>query len=133
MATVCIRVPAFNSIYGGIMLNKIIEIREAIGQDKTRVMRKYPGLKRMLRYTYDPFKKYYITTPELNGITGGSYLLDESFNLLDDLSSRELSGQAAFEAICDHIATLNIDSAKIFKMVINKDLRSGTNIQAVEI
>ena len=113
------------------MLNKIIEIKRAIGQDKIKVMRKYPELQEILQYAYDPFKKYYITAPDLNGVLNGADIGADTKELLDDLSSRELSGQAAFEAVCDHIATLNIDTTKIFKMVINKDLRAGINIKSI--
>lgn len=127
MTVVCISKPLFN---GGIMLNKIIEIREAIGQDKIRVMRKYPELEDILRYAYDPFKKYYMTAPYLNGIPGGD-VNNINKALLNDLNSRELSGQAAFKAVCDHIITLNPDSAEVFKMIINKDLRAGINVKTI--
>lgn len=113
------------------MLNKIIEIKEAIGQDKIRVMRKYPELRDVLLYSYDPFRNYYITAPELDGAFNGGMICLDTKALLDDLSSRELSGQAALEAVCDHICTLNPNSAEVFKMIINKDLRAGINIKTI--
>lgn len=123
--------PLLTTINGGFMLNKIIEIREAIGQDKIEVIRKYPELKKILKYAYDPFKKYYIIAPELDGTFNGSDIDSATKILLDDLSTRELSGQAALEAVCDHICTLNPNSAEVFKMIINKDLRAGINIKSI--
>jgi len=131
MTAVCISMPALTVFMEVMMLNKIIEIREAIGQDKIRVMRRYPELRGVLRYSYDPFKKYYIAAPDLDGILNGADIGAGTKALLDDLSSRELSGQAAFEAVCDHITTLNPDSAEIFKMIINKDLRAGISVKSI--
>ena len=113
------------------MLNKIKEIQTAIGNDKIKVMKKYPELKEILIAAYDPFKKYYITAPNISGTNKGCNLHLATKSLLDDLSSRELSGQLAFEAVCEHIIILNSDHAEVFKMIINKDLRAGINIKSI--
>lgn len=113
------------------MLNKIRKIKEAIGTDKIRVMREYPELKELLRYAYDPFKKYYITAPDMNGKINGCNIYLGTKSLLDDLISRAISGNLAIEAVCDHIHILNPDSVEVFKMIINKDLRAGINIKSI--
>ena len=113
------------------MLNMIKEIQDATGNDKIKVMKKYPELKEILVAAYDPFKKYYITAPELSGINKGCNLHLATKSLLDDLSSRELSGKLAFESVCNHITTLNPDHAEVFKMIINKDLRAGINVKSI--
>jgi len=113
------------------MLNIIKEIQNATGNDKIKVMKKYPELKEILIATYDPFKKYYITAPEISGTNKGCNLHLATKSLLADLSSRELSGNLAYESVCNHITTLNPDHAEVFKMIINKDLRAGINIKSI--
>lgn len=113
------------------MLNMIKEIQTAIGNDKIKAMRKYPELKEILVAAYDPFKKYYITAPNISGIDKGCNLHLATKSLFVDLSSRELSGNLAYEAVCDHINILNSDHAEIFKMILNKDLRAGINIKSI--
>jgi len=113
------------------MLNLIKEIETAIGNNKIEVMKKYPQLKKILRYAYDPFKKYYISAPDIYGTPSENYSLDEAFILLDNLSSRSISGQAATDAVENMIYSLMPFTAELFKMILNKDLRSGINIKSI--
>jgi len=113
-----------------MMLNKIKEMQNAIGADKIEVIKKYPELKKVLLYAYDPFKKYYMAAPIVR-TTGFCNLGLATESLLDDLSSRKLSGQLAYEAVCDHIASLNPKAAEVFSRIINKDLRAGIHVKSI--
>ena len=113
------------------MLNKIEEIAMASGNEKIEVMKKYPELKEVLRYAYDPFKKYHITAPDIQGYDYGGMMGNLSFFLLDSLSERSLSGNMATEEVTRCIKSLNQDSAEVFKRILNKDLRAGINIKSI--
>lgn len=114
-----------------MLLSYIEEIAEASGNDKIEVMKKYPELKKVLLYAYDPFKKYYMTAPDLDGY-GEDYMEPgEEYEILDDLSTRVLSGQAALEEVSDSISIMNKDKAEVFKRIINKDLRAGINVKSI--
>ena len=68
--------------------------------EKMDILRKYPDLKKVLEYTYNPYKKYGVTSKNLKkrsdlvepfypSIAGSEADL---FELLDKLASRELTG-----------------------------------------
>jgi len=118
------------------ILSHIEEINQAIGNEKIDIMKKYYSDRMILKYAYDPFKKYHITSEKsgldyLQGSPDGSNFTTKTKTILDDLSSRSLSGQAAIEAVCDHMVSLNPDSAELFKRILNKDLRCGINIKTI--
>lgn len=114
-----------------MMLNALKKVHEAKGNEKIEVMKAHPELKKVLEYAYNPFKKYYMTAPDLEGVFQGSIWLDEMYDILDRLSTRQLSGQAAFEIVCDEISILCPYHAELFKMILNKDLRCGINIKSI--
>lgn len=111
------------------MLNIINDIKEAKGNEKIEVMKAHPELKKILKYAYDPFKKYHMAAPDLDGVSFG--IFEIPFYELDDISARKLSGQEAFRTICNSISTMESDTAEVFKMIINKDLRCGINIKTI--
>lgn len=113
------------------MLGKIQRIAEAVGNEKIEVLRRYPQLKNILKYAYDPFMKFYMTAPDCKGQMQFQSTSDSHFELLTSLHTRELSGNAAYEKVCDHIALCTEDSAEVFKMILNKDLRCGINIKTI--
>jgi len=113
------------------MLDTIKQIAEAKGNDKLVVMAKYPQMKDIFKYAYDPFMKYYMSAPQVEGNIDGHFFETSVWELLDDLASRELSGQASLEAVSDMIVSMYPDDAEVFKMILNKDLRCGINIKTI--
>lgn len=114
------------------MLNIIEKIEEAKGKEKIEVLQENESILSILQYAYDPFKKYYITAPDnVFGREGGTNLTRSSKQLLDRLSSRELSGTEAHIEVIKHIGELNKESAELFKRILNKDLRCGVNIKTI--
>ncbi len=119
------------------MLNVITRINIAKGSDKIEIMKANPNMKHILEYAYNPFKKYYMKAPGLDGIAETDYnyasplFQAATWHLLEDLHKRELSGQAAFEKVCDHISVMAEEDAEIFKRIINKDLRCGINVKSI--
>lgn len=121
------------------MLNVIKRIQKASGAiDKKRIISENPKLRSILIAAYNPFKKYYITPPPLHGTEGGGelctsngWIKNEYYSLLEDLSSRDLSGNAAFEKVCDVLVSLSPEGAMLLRMVLNKDLRMGVGIKTI--
>ena len=113
------------------MLKTINEIKVAVGNEKIEVMRAHPELKKVLEYAYNPFKKYYITAPDMEGSDDQMAVDYIPLHILDDLSNRSLSGQKALEKVCDWITSLNLETAVLFRMILNKDLRCGINIKTI--
>ncbi len=114
------------------MIDALIEIGEARGHDKMKIMAKHPELKKILLYTYDPFKKYFITSPDIDGTLDGK-VLDELqiFDLLDQLADRTISGNLAMSYVTTVIKSLRRYDAMIFKRILNKDLRLGVSIKSI--
>jgi ATP-dependent DNA ligase len=82
-------------------------------------------------HTYNPFIMYgikNITFP----LDSNGYLFDNStFNLLDDLAKRRLTGHAARDAVLEHMSTLSIKSKLLFKMILNKSLEAGFDAKSI--
>ena len=87
-----------------------------------------PLFKRAVTAAYDPFKTYgVIKLPE---VTSGPYAmgtLDEehAWRVIDQLATRELSGDDARTAIAEQLDKLDPASAELFKRIILKDMRAG--------
>lgn len=116
------------------MHNWIVEIAIARGNEKQEVLSRLKNntpFKRIIKYVYDPDLKYHMTAPITVGIHGGAPIDRFSFDLLDRLATRDLSGQRAMEVICDYIAQLNPENADLFKKIINKDLRMGVGLKTI--
>lgn len=112
-------------------LDRVEAINQAKGNGKIGVIQQHKCLAHILKYAYDPFKKFYISAPDLSGVEGGTDFTSETKQILDQLSERTLSGGNAFEAICDHTMSLNLNSAELFKRILNKDLRCGINVKTI--
>jgi DNA ligase-1 len=83
-------------------------------------------LKRVLEYAYNPFKTYGIRKrPETLGDNVGNTFDDGTFELLDDLISRKLTGTAAIEALRGELTALSKSSAELLWRIVNKDVRAG--------
>ncbi|WP_297478444.1 hypothetical protein [Ferrovum sp.] len=80
---------------------------------------------RVLEYAYNPFKTYGIAKrPEVRG--HGHLQFDSStWELLDDLSNRVSTGNAAIEKVRFEMEHLSKPSAELFWRIIKKDLRAG--------
>jgi DNA ligase-1 len=88
-----------------------------------------PLFKRIVVAAYDPFKTYGIRElPEPAGIGEGAFSLDgdeNSWAVLDQLASRELTGDEARTEVSVALQCLDASSAELFKRIILKDMRAG--------
>lgn len=82
--------------------------------------------KKVCEYAYNPLKTYGIRKrPETLGENCGNEFDDGTFELLDDLIARRLTGTAAIEALRGELTALNKASAELLWRIVAKDLRAG--------
>jgi hypothetical protein len=84
--------------------------------DKKAILKKYdsPFFRKILNYTYHPFKKYYVTSDNLkkrSDLCFDNYN-NQLFQLLDDLNDRNITGHDAIASVNGFIAQ-NPDHAEI--------------------
>jgi len=104
--------------------------------EKMDILRKYPDLKKVLEYTYNPYKKYGVTSKNLKkrsdlvepfypSIAGSEADL---FELLDKLASRELTGHDALAA-CNGFADELVwpKHVELFHNILDKNLKCRIN------
>lgn len=81
---------------------------------------------RVLEYAYNPFKTYGIRKMPIGKAHDGFRQFDaQTWQVLDDLIARKLTGQAAIDAVTAEIDQLDEESAELFRRVVRKDLRAG--------
>lgn len=84
-------------------------------------------IKKIILYTYHPFKQYHVTSKNLKKRNDLSNFVTTSdfFSLLDDLSSRELTGHDAIKAVNAFVSN-NSEYEELIHCVIDKDLKTRT-------
>ena len=80
----------------------------------------------VLEAALNPFKTYGIAKRPLWTATGSKLVFDiRTWELLDALGSRALSGNAARDALVAEMNSLSTRSAELLWRIVNKDLRAG--------
>lgn len=86
--------------------------------------------KTALVYTYDPYRRYYVTRGTVRG-SGTKTLGPEEFRFLDKLANRTISGYAAQYNVSQVCQRLTVTSAEMFKRILLKDLRIGLGAASI--
>lgn len=92
-----------------------------------------PAEKKLLWETFNPFRVFGVRQyefPRTNAAADASY--DEFFTLLDQLATRQLTGNAARQAVTDTLAKYTEPTARALARVLNKDLDCGANRDSFE-
>lgn len=113
--------------------NKIFEVIEQIAATSSKNEKQklvsvwcvHQEFQRVLKYAYDPFKTYGIRQIPTKRVSGGRAFEDVTWEVLDDLIARRLTGNAARDAVQAEIDMLSESSAELFIRIIRKDLRAG--------
>lgn len=90
-----------------------------------------PWDRKMAQLALDPAISYYIAKLSAPETHGGDEFGDPEWELLEKLSSRELSGNAALEAVGFSLHDLHRDDAEVLRRIILKDLRCGVGATLV--
>jgi DNA ligase-1 len=95
--------------------------------DKKAIIQKYDSafFRKILNYTYNPFKKYYVTSDNLKKRSDLCFNNYEGqlFQLLDDLNDRNITGNDAIACVNGFIAK-NSDHTEIIYDVIDRNLKT---------
>jgi DNA ligase-1 len=114
--------------------NEIFQLIENVAitaskNEKEALIKRYAEddeFKRVLEYAYNPFKTYGIAKVPDKQVSDGIKEFDETtWGVLDDLVSRNLTGNAARQAVQAEMDCLYENSAELLWRIIKKDLRAG--------
>lgn len=112
-------------------LKSIQEFIEAMNitsstNDKKAVLQQFnsPYLRKVLEYTYSPFKQYYVTPANLKKhsdlVTDNQFDL---FSLLDALSNRHITGNTAIAAVNGFISK-NLEFSEVIYSILDRNLKT---------
>ncbi|NRU52612.1 RNA ligase family protein [Clostridium beijerinckii] len=87
-------------------------------------------LKKVLLYTYDPFKKYGMSEKSINPINSANFTID-IFELLDILSSSNINDSLRATANSFLGSIQNENEMELYKCILLKDLRMGINAKGI--
>lgn len=87
-------------------------------------------LRRVIFHALDPFTQYYIRKiPKYKPCEDEVVMaLDSAVDLLHDLSSRLVTGNAAIDHLKRVLELLSADDAKVIERIIGKDLKCGVSV-----
>jgi len=123
------------------MLDKTFDLIEKITDEpsknkKIALIKKFDKTgKKVLQYAFDPFKTFGLASSiELQYLPEGakvsSITPDEVFELLDKLANRELTGNAAIQAVEKAMSLSTHSQAWLIYHIIQKDLRCGISVSS---
>lgn len=109
--------------------------------DKKKIVSEYPDLQKLLRYTFDSFKQYYVTSDNIKKQWTAAIMADgpnllvrpkdqrsshygDIYQLLDDLDNRTISGYDAVAKICRFINRKeNVAYKDLIMNIFDRDLK----------
>lgn len=98
--------------------------------EKQDIIRKYPDLKKVLEYTYNPYKKYGVKSSQLkkkSDLIGSWDGYDNLFEILDDLASRKLTGHEAIGTLNAFIQDTEDTWTHLIHKILDKNLECRIN------
>lgn len=103
--------------------DKIALLKDALGDEFFRAV---------CVYAYDPYRTFGISLPD-NAILGDEtlYHIDSLGDLLNKLARRELSGNAAKDAVSEFADSLTLKSQTVIQRILAKDLRCGITAKTI--
>ena len=105
--------------------NSNLKKLEILGENKDDEL-----FKKVLFYTYNKNYKYNVKKYN-EPTTRGNVKLEDKFEVLDLLRTRQVTGNAAIQLVENTIADLNDGDAEVFKRILNKDLKCRINIKMI--
>jgi DNA ligase-1 len=92
--------------------------------DKKVVLKKYPEMKGLLEWVYNPFKQFYVTSDNCKKHSErvDSVVYNSIFDLLSDLTSRKKTGYLAI-ALINKFIDSNVQYKEVIYNIIDKDLK----------
>lgn len=94
--------------------------------DKKAVLLQFdsPYLRKILEYTYSPFRQYHVTSANLKKRQELSFdNYSDIFGLLDDLSDRRITGNSAISCVNGFIAN-NLEFSEVIYSILDRNLKT---------
>ena len=92
-----------------------------------------PELKKVIARCYNPFEKYYVVKVKATKV--GTELIGDNYSLLhkvlDQISTRQVTGNMAKELVIRYMNRLSFDSQKVFLNILTKDLKCGIGPESI--
>ena len=104
--------------------------------DKLAIIRKYadsPEVVRLLNYTYNSFKQYYVTSANCqkrSDLVSSHNSYATLFDLLDALADRAITGHQAIEAV-NSFVNANRDYEELIWNVIDRNLKTRSTVSMI--
>ena len=106
------------------MLTRLKELVDELNQtnsnkDKEVTLKKYPDLKQILSYVYNPYLKYNVSSANVKkmahlvGDSGSKTIID----VLDDLNARKVTGHDAISLVNGYIAKHPSDAEMVYRIL----------------
>ena len=116
-------------------LTNFIEAMRATSSstDKVKIIKESSSyIHTILEYTYNPFKQYYVTSKTCikNKDIITPYFGKTIFDLLDDLTTRHMTGHAAIGAV-NYFVSKNLEYKDLIYNIIDKDLKIRTGAKVI--
>lgn len=102
-------------------------------KEKQLVLARHPECKKILRYTYNPFKQYYLTSDNLKKnahLNEPETRYSDFYQLLNDLHVRKLSGHEAIATMNAFIAD-NKAYADLILRVVDRNLKTRADAKLI--
>ena len=102
--------------------------------EKMDILRKYPDLKKVLKYTYDPYRKYGVKSSQLKKrsdlVVPVSTEVD-FFDILDKLANREVTGHSAIALLNGFAENLYQPYVELMHRILDKNLKTRTDAKLI--
>jgi hypothetical protein len=96
--------------------------------EKLREKSNHETLREVIRLALDPFTQFYQRKIPTYKCDGTNANIESILPALYDLSSRQVTGNAAIEYLRMLLSSLNEDDAKVLERIIAKDLKCGVQV-----
>jgi len=103
-------------------LHKIELLRELLDE---------PLIKKIVVATYEPSVNYYLRSVPTDILRGDNDFDEETWELLDALSERALTGNEAKIALWKELRRLNGESQRLLTCILERDLRVGIAVKSI--
>jgi len=88
--------------------------------------------RKVVQLAYNPFVTFGLKGLNLEGgLYGKGIFCDSTYDILDQLSSREMTGNQARDTVWIELSNMTEQSVKLFKMILNGNLEAGFHLKTI--
>ena len=102
--------------------------------EKMEILREYPDLKKVLKYTYDPYRKYGVKSSQLikkSNIVVSWDAYTNLYEILDAMADRKLTGHEAIGTLNAFIRDTEETWTYLIHLILDKNLKTRTDVKLI--